>query len=117
MGAVTLPLRFGELVSQVKFYIIDADTSYKALIGRPWLHENNAEHDQRRGTASAYSLILSQPEAEFSILRHRLRGLRDQLAQHMALCADTLRGLTGQSSIVCLLGPLLLGAKLERWLL
>lgn len=42
MGAVTLPLRFGELVSQVKFYIIDADTSYKALIGRPWLHENNA---------------------------------------------------------------------------
>jgi len=42
MGAVTLPLRFGELMNHVKFYIIDADTSYKALIGRPWLHENNA---------------------------------------------------------------------------
>lgn len=40
LGAVTLPLRFGSLNTQTKFYVIDAETSYKALLGRPWLHEN-----------------------------------------------------------------------------
>lgn len=40
LGAVTLSLRFGELNTQTKFYVIDSDTSYKALLGRPWLHEH-----------------------------------------------------------------------------
>lgn len=40
MGAVTLSLQFGNLITPTKFFVIDADTSYKALLGRPWLHEN-----------------------------------------------------------------------------
>jgi hypothetical protein len=39
LGAVNLALNFGALKTEIKFYIIDADTSYKALLGRPWLHE------------------------------------------------------------------------------
>ena len=41
IGSVTLSLRFGDLTTKAKFYVIDADTSYKALLGRPWLHENH----------------------------------------------------------------------------
>ena len=41
LGAVTLTIRFGQLVTQTKFYVLDAHTSYKALLGRPWLHENH----------------------------------------------------------------------------
>ena len=41
MGAVTLSLRFGDLATKVKFYVINADTSYGALLGRPWLHQNH----------------------------------------------------------------------------
>jgi hypothetical protein len=40
LGAVTLPITMGTLKSEAKFYVLDADTSYKALMGRPWLHEN-----------------------------------------------------------------------------
>jgi hypothetical protein len=35
LGAVNLTLNFGVLKTEAKFYIIDADTSYKALLGRP----------------------------------------------------------------------------------
>lgn len=30
----------GDLQTDAYFLVIDADTSYKALLGRPWLHEN-----------------------------------------------------------------------------
>ncbi|KAJ1696334.1 hypothetical protein LUZ63_004846 [Rhynchospora breviuscula] len=40
LGSITLSFRFGELDTEIKFYVIDAETSYKALLGRPWLHEN-----------------------------------------------------------------------------
>lgn len=36
-----LDLRFGGMVTPTKFHVIDApDSSYRALLGRPWLHEN-----------------------------------------------------------------------------
>ncbi|XP_039130916.1 LOW QUALITY PROTEIN: uncharacterized protein LOC120267326 [Dioscorea cayenensis subsp. rotundata] len=40
LGSITLPLKFGKIISDVKFHVIDADASYKALLGRPWIHEN-----------------------------------------------------------------------------
>ncbi|XP_020080518.1 uncharacterized protein LOC109704178 [Ananas comosus] len=39
LGSITLPIRFGKLQTEAKFYVINADTSYKALLGRPWLHK------------------------------------------------------------------------------
>lgn len=39
LGSITLPLQFGDLRTEAKFHIIDSDTSYNALIGRPWIHE------------------------------------------------------------------------------
>lgn len=40
LGAITLPISVGRFKTQAKFYIINIETSYKALLGRPWLHEN-----------------------------------------------------------------------------
>ena len=40
MGAITLDLNIGGLKAPTKLFIIDANTSYKILLGRPWLHEN-----------------------------------------------------------------------------
>ncbi|XP_020082008.1 uncharacterized protein LOC109705667 [Ananas comosus] len=41
LGSIILPIKFGALRTEAKFYVINADTSYKALMGRPWLHEYN----------------------------------------------------------------------------
>ncbi|KAJ0978344.1 hypothetical protein J5N97_013818 [Dioscorea zingiberensis] len=41
LGSITLPIKFGKMTSDVKFHVIDADASYKALLGRPWIHENH----------------------------------------------------------------------------
>jgi hypothetical protein len=40
LGAITLNLQCGSLKVPVKFYVIDAETSYRAMLGRPWLHSN-----------------------------------------------------------------------------
>jgi hypothetical protein len=40
LGAITLNLQYGSLKAPTKFYVIDAETSYRALLGRPWLHSN-----------------------------------------------------------------------------
>ncbi|KAJ3708735.1 hypothetical protein LUZ61_012440 [Rhynchospora tenuis] len=40
LGSTVIDIDFGEIVTPVKFFIIEADTTYKALLGRPWLHEN-----------------------------------------------------------------------------
>jgi hypothetical protein len=40
MGAITLNLQCGSLKAPTKFYVIDAETSYRALLGCPWLHSN-----------------------------------------------------------------------------
>ncbi|NAU33234.1 retroviral-like aspartic protease [Klebsiella pneumoniae] len=39
LGSVTLLLEIGELKTEAKFHIIDSETSFNALLGRPWLHE------------------------------------------------------------------------------
>ncbi|MHC6132239.1 retropepsin-like aspartic protease, partial [Serratia marcescens] len=38
LGTITLPVCIGLLDSKAKFHVIDVDTSYKVLLGRPWLH-------------------------------------------------------------------------------
>lgn len=38
LGSVTLPITIGNFRTEAKFYVIDSETSYKALLGRPWLH-------------------------------------------------------------------------------
>jgi hypothetical protein len=39
LGAITLNLQCGSLKAPTKFYVIDAETSYR-LLGCPWLHSN-----------------------------------------------------------------------------
>lgn len=38
LGFIILPLKLASLQSEAKFYIINADTFDKALLGKPWLH-------------------------------------------------------------------------------
>ena len=40
IGMICLELVTGELSSNTLFHVIDANTSYNVLLGRPWLHEN-----------------------------------------------------------------------------
>ena len=39
-GSITLPMQIVSLLADIKFHVLNADTSYKALLGRPWIHEN-----------------------------------------------------------------------------
>ncbi|CAL2227449.1 unnamed protein product [Prunus armeniaca] len=38
MGSIALQMEIGDLYSDALFHVIDADTSYNVLLGRPWLH-------------------------------------------------------------------------------
>jgi len=38
LGSITLKVEIGELSSNVLFHVIDSNTSYNVLLGRPWLH-------------------------------------------------------------------------------
>jgi hypothetical protein len=40
MGTISLVLKLEKFMTYVKFHVIDAATSYNALLGCPWLHEN-----------------------------------------------------------------------------
>ena len=35
LGSITLPIHVGSLIADIKFHVLNADTSYKALLGRP----------------------------------------------------------------------------------
>ena len=39
IGKIRLHMLIGEIESNALFHVIDAKTTYKVLIGRPWLHE------------------------------------------------------------------------------
>ena len=39
IGKIRLHMLIGEMKSSALFHVIDAKTTYKLLIGRPWLHE------------------------------------------------------------------------------
>ena len=41
MGKIKLKCQIGDLKSEVTCYVIDADTSYNLLLGRPWIHRNS----------------------------------------------------------------------------
>jgi len=41
MGKIKLRCQIGDLRSEVTCHIIDADTSYNLLLGRPWIHRNS----------------------------------------------------------------------------
>ena len=41
MGKIKLKCQIGNLRSEVRCYVIDADTSYNLLLGRPWIHRNS----------------------------------------------------------------------------
>ena len=41
MGKIKLKCQIGYLKSEVMCYVIDADTSYNLLLGRPWIHRNS----------------------------------------------------------------------------
>jgi len=41
MGKIKLKCQIGDLRSEVMYYVIDADTSYNLLLGRPWIHRNS----------------------------------------------------------------------------
>jgi len=40
LGKIQLRCRIEDLKSGVMCYVIDADTSYNLLLGRPWIHAN-----------------------------------------------------------------------------
>jgi len=40
MGKIKLRYQIGDLESEMTCYVIDADTSYNLLLGRPWIHRN-----------------------------------------------------------------------------
>jgi len=40
IGKIKLRCQIGDLKFEVTCYIIDADTSYNLLLGRPWIHHN-----------------------------------------------------------------------------
>lgn len=40
LGSITLLMTVGELVTTAKFHILDSETSFNALLGRPWIHEH-----------------------------------------------------------------------------
>ncbi|XP_066391890.1 uncharacterized protein [Miscanthus floridulus] len=39
LGALTVKIQMSTLSFKVRFYVIDANTSYSALLGRPWIHK------------------------------------------------------------------------------
>jgi len=41
MGKIKLKCQIADLRSKVTCYVIDADTSYNLLLGRPWIHRNS----------------------------------------------------------------------------
>src|SRR5436190_9643426 len=41
MGKIKLRRQIGDLKIEVTVYVIDADTSYNLLLGRPWIHRNH----------------------------------------------------------------------------
>ena len=41
MGKIKLRCQIGDLKTEVTVYVIDADTSYNLLLGRPWIHMNH----------------------------------------------------------------------------
>src|SRR4051812_23119506 len=41
MGKIKLRCQIRDLKTEVTVYIIDADTSYNLLLGRPWIHRNH----------------------------------------------------------------------------
>ena len=41
MRKIKLKCQIGDLRSKVTCYVIDADTSYNLLLGRPWIHRNS----------------------------------------------------------------------------
>ena len=42
LGTVALKVELDNLYIDALFHVIDADTSYNALPGRPWLHTSKA---------------------------------------------------------------------------
>jgi len=42
LGTIALKVELDNLYTDALFHIIDVDTSYNALHGRPWLHTNKA---------------------------------------------------------------------------
>src|SRR5436190_2788770 len=41
MGKIKLCRQIGDLKTEVTVYVIDTDTSYNLLLGRPWIHRNH----------------------------------------------------------------------------
>src|SRR3954462_10384666 len=41
MGKIKLRCQIRHLKTEVTIYVIDADTSYNLLLGRPWIHRNH----------------------------------------------------------------------------
>src|SRR5204863_763285 len=41
MGKIKLRCQIKDLKSEVMVYVIDANTSYNLLLGRPWIHKNH----------------------------------------------------------------------------
>ena len=45
LGTIALKVELDNLYTNALFHVIDADNSYNALLGRPWLHTSKAHLD------------------------------------------------------------------------
>jgi hypothetical protein len=39
LGAITVKIQMLTFTFKVRFFVIEANTSYSALLGRPWIHK------------------------------------------------------------------------------
>src|SRR5438045_8446807 len=65
MGKIKLRCQIGDLKTEVTVYVIDADTSYNLLLGRPWIHGNQI-------VPSTVHLVLKYAAAQGQV--HTLRA-------------------------------------------
>nr|XP_016476932.1 PREDICTED: uncharacterized protein LOC107798444 [Nicotiana tabacum] len=64
-GEITLPVLAGSVTLETTFHIMDQDTSYNAIIGRPWIHAMKAV------PSSLYQVIKFPTLGEYSASEER----------------------------------------------
>ncbi|XP_019244504.1 PREDICTED: uncharacterized protein LOC109224379 [Nicotiana attenuata] len=60
-GEITLPVMAGGVTLETTFHIMDQDTTYNAVVGRPWIHT------MRVGPHSLYQVIKFSTPWEYSV--------------------------------------------------
>ena len=86
MGKIKLKCQIGDLRSEMTCYVVDADTSYNLLLGRPWIHRNSIVpstlHQVMKyidGDGKVQTLIVERHPFKGYRIIHRLPPVPDSL--------------------------------------